>query len=164
MTIVNFYLLLVGGVGSIVLALPQFAQTKLPNVSTELDTLLFFFVGLTGAFTLIKLIRLRQAWHDSARAMNRIKEYYLKHFPELDEAFLWKPHSIPPPGKPWTITFFLSLLITIVDSVAIAIAVQSAGIRSSLGEYLPAILAGVLFFLWQWFVYLWQLPRQSAKA
>lgn len=154
----NLYLLLVGGVGSIGLAVSQFSETKTLNVPGEAYTLLFSLLGITGFFMVMKLVRLRQAWYESVRAMNTIKQYYLKCFPELDAAFLWKPNSIPSPGKPWTITFNFSLLIMILDSAAIGAAAQSLGIRSSLGEYAVAAFAAAVFFAWQLLYYFLQLP------
>ncbi len=154
----NLYLLLVGGVGSIALAASQFAEAKTLTVPGEAYTLLFLLLGITGFFMVMKLVRLRQAWYESVRAMNTIKSYYLKRFPDLDAAFLWKPNSIPSPGKPWTITFNFSLLIMILDSAAIGAAAQSLGIRSSLGEYTVAAFAGAVFLAWQLLYYFLQLP------
>ncbi|HEX9075260.1 MAG TPA: hypothetical protein VF932_05750, partial [Anaerolineae bacterium] len=114
-TIVNLYLLLVGGVGSLVLGLPQIlSDNRVPAttpISSNAYVLLFTLLGITGFFMLMKLVRLRQAWFESVRAMNQIKKFYLQRFPDLDGAFLWKAETIPAPGKPWTITFNLSVLV-----------------------------------------------------
>jgi hypothetical protein len=157
-TIVNLYLLLVGGVGSIAVALPQLASSRGFEVPRGAYALLFAMLGVIGFFTLMKLIRLRQAWYDSARAMNRIKEFYREKFPELERAFHWKTDTIPAPGKPWTITFNLALLIALVDSGAVAAATHFADIRLPGADYAAPLLAALLFLLWQLWFYFFQLP------
>ncbi|MBI4787918.1 MAG: hypothetical protein HY782_12825 [Chloroflexi bacterium] len=156
--IVNMYLLLVGGVGSIVLALSQSSPSGPFDVPPAAYSLLFALLALTGFFMLMKLVRLRQAWYESARAMNQIKRFYIEKFPELDAAFLWKPNTIPALGKPWTITFNLALLVMMLDSVAIAVAVHMTGIRVPQGDYVVDLFAAVVFFGWQLFYYFYQLP------
>lgn len=159
--IVNLYLLLVGGVGSIVVGLSQNTGARGLNLPPEAYTLLFGLLGITGFFMVMKLVRLRQAWYDSLRAMNTIKQFYIQHFPALDAAFHWRPDTIPALGKPWTITFNLCLLIMILDSAAIAVAAHTLGIRSSLGEYTVAAFAAIIFFAWQMLYYFYQLPHSN---
>ncbi len=118
--VVNLYLILVGGVGSLLLALPTLSQTGKVSLPTQAMGLFFVLIALLGFLTLFKLIRLRQAWHESARAMNLIKQYYIEHFPELDTAFYWQAKTIPRHDKPWTITFILSLMVILIDSVALS--------------------------------------------
>lgn len=161
--IMNLYLLLVGGVGSIVVGLSQ-SGAGATNLPRNAAALLFALLAITGFFVFMKLVRLRQAWFDSARAMNRIKQFYLDRFPDLDKAFLWKPNSIPARNKPWTITFNLCLLVAILDSVALAIAVNFLGVRSLI-EYLPEVLAAGIYFLWQLWFYFFQLrPHESENS
>ena len=153
--IMNLYLLLVGGVGSIVVGLSQ-SGSGVENSPRSAIALLFALLAVTGFFVFMKLVRLRQAWFDSVRAMNRIKQFYLDRFPDLDKAFLWKPDTIPARSKPWTITFNLCLLVAILDSVALAIAVNFLSLRTFI-EYLPEGSAAVMYFLWQLWFYFFQL-------
>jgi len=155
--IVNMYLLLAGGIGSVAAALAQFARG--PDLS-RIYALLFLILALIGFFTLMKLVRLRQAWHDSALTMNRIKDLYLARFPDLEKAFRWRTESIPAPGKPWTITFNLSLLVIILDSVALAVAVHFLEVRA-VGDYVVEVFAAVMYFLWQIWFYFFQLPLSN---
>ncbi len=157
-TIVNLYLILVGGVGSIVLGLPRGLDAP-PGAYA----LLFALLAVIGFFTLLKLIRLRQAWYESVRAMNTIKDFYLKHFTGLEPAFLWKVDSIPALGKPWTITFNLSILVMIIDCAALAVAVHFTGIRTSLGDYIVDVFAAIVFFLWQLWFYFFQLSGSTRQ-
>lgn len=156
-TVVNLYLLLVGGVGSIGVALPQLGPASSLNVPRLGYALLFAMLGIIGFFTVMKLVRLRQAWYDSVRTMSQIKDFYLEHFPALKPAFHWTTESIPPPGKPWTITFILALLIALIDCAAIAIAAHFTDQFLSNAD-MVGIFAALLFFLWQIWFYFYQLP------
>lgn len=127
--IVNLYLLLVGGVGSLLLAASSLSPGTL-DIPPRSLVLLFAVLGLLGALTLFKLIRLRQAWYESVRAMNTLKAYYLNAFPDLNAAFLWKAGTIPTPGKAWSITFILSLMVILLSSISFAIAMHFTGLRS----------------------------------
>ena len=159
-TVVNLYLLLVGGVGSIGIALPQLGLRSGFDVPHAAYVLLFTLLGLIGFFTVMKLVRLRQAWHDSARAMSQIKDFYLERFPELKPAFRWKTETIPVPGQPWTISFNLALLVALIDSTAIAVAVHFTDPWLANPD-MVAVFAGVLFLLWQIYFYFFQLPLSN---
>lgn len=133
-TVVNLYLLLVGGVGSVLAALAALNPSQQIEIPHNAFALAFALLGLIGFFTIFKLIRIRQAWYDSALEMNRIKEYYLAHFPDLEKAFAWRLATIPAQGKVWSITFILMLLVAVIDSSAMAIAAHLAlGTASNVG-------------------------------
>ncbi len=157
-TIVNLYLLLIGGVSSVALALPQLSKERGFDVPGGAYALLFGLLALLGFFTVMKLVRLRQAWYESVHAMNVIKKFYLERIPELEDALLWKTETIPAPGKPWTITFNLMLLIAIVDSVALGTAFHFTGLRFAFSDYAVDVFAAVMYFLWQIWFYFMQLP------
>jgi hypothetical protein len=118
-TMVNFYLLVAGVVASgVVTILKQ--DTRLPTVA---GTVLLWLLCAIGWVYLLGIIRLRQAWHDSAETMNQIKEFYIQHAEEfggqeLRKAFRWQAHTLPAPGKPWTIHFYSFMLISLLDSLA----------------------------------------------
>ncbi len=155
--VVNLYLFLVGGVGSLALTLPQLA-TPAVQIPKAGYALLFGLLALLGFFTVLKLVRLRQAWHDSALTMSCIKDFYLQKFPDLAPAFRWRTESIPAPGKPFTITFNLVLLVALVDSLLLAVAGNLVGVRVALGEYVIETFAALLYFAWQIWFYFYQLP------
>lgn len=156
-TVINLYLLLVGGVGSIIVGLGQSNDFSLPR---GVYAGVFALLGIVGFFILFQLIRLRQAWYDSVLTMNRIKDFYLEKFPGLADAFRWRTQTIPAPSKIGTITFNMALLVTIIDSVAMGIAAFLTGLRLANNEYAFAIFAGVLFFLWQIWFYFFQLGEK----
>jgi hypothetical protein len=152
--VVNLFLLLVGGVGSIALALPQLTPERSIQLPSAVFAVVFFLIGLLGLFTVFKLIRLRQAWHDSVLTMNRIKDFYLAHYPELAPAFRWRTETIPPPGLVWTITFDLAMLVALIDSLAVG------GGMFFLNLPLPApwaVAAALAFFGLQTWLYFWLL-------
>jgi len=156
-TVVNLYLLLVGGVGSVGIALPQLGSRSGFDLPRLGYALLFAMLGVIGFFTVIKLVRLRQAWYESVHAMNTIKKFYLDRFPALDAAFDWKVGTIPAPGKPWTITFNLSLLVPLVDCAALAVAAHFADHFLANADTV-GMFAAVVFFVWQIWFYFYQLP------
>ncbi len=156
-TVINLYLLLVGGVGSIIVGLGQSNDFSLPR---GVYAGVFALLGIVGFFILFQLIRLRQAWYDSVLTMNRIKDFYVERFPELANAFRWRTQTIPAPGKLGTITFNLALLVAIIDSVAMGVAVSFTNLRLANNEYAFALFAGGLFFLWQIWFYFFQLGEK----
>jgi membrane protein YdbS with pleckstrin-like domain len=153
--IMNLYLVLVGAVGSVTLALPQLGGAAVPR---EAYGVLLGAIALIGFFVLMTLVRLRQAWYDSALAMNRIKDFYRAKFPELDSALRWRTETIPPPGKLWTITFNLSLLVMLTDSISLGLAMYFVSPRLPFGEYTLFTFGAVVFLLWQLWFYFIQLP------
>jgi hypothetical protein len=142
--IVNLYLLLVGGVGSLLLAAAALIPGQRLDIPPRALSILFTVLGVLGALTLFKLIRLRQAWFDSVRAMNKIKDYYLGAFPELDDAFIWKTNTIPSLGKAWTITFILSAMVILLSGTSFAAAMHLAELRAGEAQVL---LDGIVFAL-----------------
>lgn len=139
--VVNLYLILVGGVGSALFALPALA-TRGVEVSREVFAAAFFLIGMLGWFSVLKLIRLRQAWHDSVLAMNRIKDFYVAYFPEIAPAFRWRTETIPVPGRLGTISFDLTMLVALLDSVAVGGGVHFLGL--SVAHVAAAVLLCLL--------------------
>jgi len=158
--ILNLYLLLVGGVGSILLSLGQANAVSLPR---DAYALIFLLLGVIGFFILFKMIRLRQAWYDSVRAMNQIKDFYIVQFPGLEKAFRWRTQTIPSPNKIWTITFGLSILVVIIDSVSVGVAAYFLGAHFSGNEYVVGIFATFIFFLWQIWFYFFELREDGRR-
>lgn len=154
--IVNLYLILLGGIGSLLLALPALAAGRALTFPPALFSAALLLLGLLGLFTIFKLIRLRQAWHDSVLAMNRIKDFYLAHYPDLRPAFHWRTESIPAPEKVGTITFNLAMLVAITDSVALGAGVYLLPLLQPAGWAIGAALA---FFAAQITAYFWLLSR-----
>lgn len=155
--IVNLYLILVGGVGSLLLALASLIDPDRLIIPGQTLTLILSILGILGILTLVKLVRLRQAWFESVRAMNSIKEYYLEQFPNLEPAFLWRTKTIPPLGKPWTITFVLSVMVIMLDSTAFAAAMHFLELRQGGAQLILDAIIFILAFGLQVLFYFYEL-------
>lgn len=92
----NLYLLLIGVLGSGLAAVYQLGG-GLKSYAGELSLALLVVAGLMGIAFFIKLIRLRQAWRESALAMTLIKEYYIREFSDSGavKAFYWRLKTLP---------------------------------------------------------------------
>ncbi len=118
-TMVNIYLIAAGVVTSGVLGVLA-GDAGLPPAA---GTVLLWLLCAIGWVYFLAIVRLRQAWHDSARAMNQIKDFYMQHAKgfepaALRTAFRWKTETLPEPDKPWTVFHYSVLLIALMDSVA----------------------------------------------
>ena len=164
--VVAHYLLLAAALGSAGLLLVQLDANRLPTVS-DIDSaigpaahmpglvfaLFFWSAGLAGFFTLLNLIRLRQAAHSSLRAMNRIKEFYVVRYPQLSEALSWRAETLPALNRVGSVTFNLALLVALSDSLAVGAGMTFIEIKSTVPGTAIAAGAALLAFLWQTLVY-----------
>jgi hypothetical protein len=161
-TMVNFYLLAFGVIATGVLAILS-RDSDLPQ---SIGTLLLWILCAVGWLYFLKIIRLRQAWHESAQAMNQIKEFYIQHDqhfkPEqLRSAFRWQAHTLPSPGKPWTVFFYSAVLIALLDSMAYVLGATLLDLnlshsipRVDLGLYLIFGIGFLTFHIWLYFAFL----------
>lgn len=163
MVIVNLYLVLVGGVGSLLLAATSLVPSERLDLPPRALSLLFFVLGLLGVLTLFKLVRLRQAWFDSVRVMNTIKDYYLHQFPELDAAFIWTTRTIPMPGRAWTITFILAAMVMLLSSLSFALALHFLELRGGDTQLLLDVICFFFALSVQILFYFFQLRNSSSK-
>jgi len=157
-TMINFYLLVAGILTSGTVALLA-GDVDLPPAVGAL--LLWLLCGI-GWIYFLSLVRLRQAWHDSAQVMNEVKEFYVRHVQdldpgELDGAFRWKKGSLPPAGQPWTIFFYSAALIGLLDSVAFVGGGALLDLQAVMARPWPALgslaLLGALLFAWHMWLY-----------
>ena len=162
-TVVNIFLLLVGGVATVVST--AFETNSSLVLSPNILAGIFLALALVGFSFVFKLIRLRQAWRESTVAMNVIKDHYIRAHPSLAAAFRWRTGTIPAAGKPWSITFNLSLLIVILDSISLSAAVYfarksaaPAGARPWPLFYAPEVLAFCAFVYLQERFYAFHMP------
>ena len=91
--VASFYFVSVGSIVAAILG-TQFAKDNLKSVSVAFS-ILFFVLTLLGTLTIAQLARLRAAWHESIEAMNQIKDFYIKKFPDTEPAFKWRIKTIP---------------------------------------------------------------------
>lgn len=157
-TMVNYYLLAAGLLATGVLGF----LGKDSLIPVEAATLLLWLVCGVGWIYFLSIIRLRQAWHESAGAMNQIKDFYIRHVKELspDEfstAFRWRSHTLPDPDKAWTVFFYSAMLIAFLNTVcyfggAVLLRIKQP---SGFDPRLLAVLAGLglIYFFFQVWLY-----------
>jgi hypothetical protein len=163
----TFYVLTVGSFLAAMLGL----QTNIlqPQFIYLAFTILFAILGLNAALTLLQLVRLRQAWYDSALALNQIKTYYAEQLVEshLHDAFRWGSHTLPARFKPWSVSFLLALQVTILGGAAAGATVVFAGYAfiNRPNEWLWIMAAFIGFVYTADLIALyWYLLREKAEA
>jgi hypothetical protein len=121
-TMLNFYIGICTAVGSVCVAIITSNQSEIARLGLAGLCVLTSVVG--GIFLAI-MIRLRQAWHESIKALNKLKQYVISQsqIPALSQAFLWNTTTIPTRNKLWTIHFYSSLLVIMLSSVYLGVGV-----------------------------------------
>lgn len=118
---------------------------------------LFFLLTLLGFLTILQLARLRLAWHDSAKTMNRIKEYYSAHFKQfkLEMAFRWRTDTLPDKYKPFSISFIQAFEVALLSGFIFGAAAYYFQVGIGYTRCLWAITfsLGTLVFLLELFLY-----------
>ncbi len=154
--VTSFYFVSVGSFVAAIIGTQLEAQSK--TVSFAFFAL-FLVLTFMGALTIAQLARLRAAWHESVEAMNQIKDYYIKHHPEIEPAFKWRGSSIPKTNKPYSIANLIAVEVAMLSSLT-----TGAGtyfLLSYLGEVtwvgwlivLASIVLGY-FAQWAWYLHL----------
>jgi hypothetical protein len=178
-TVVNFYLLLVGAVLSVVLALLGASGTGVAAGVTELPggvqpyagTLLLWALCVVGLLYLLQIIRLRQAWYDSVRTMNQIKAFYIERVArfspqEFSQAFRWRRETLPKAEKMWTISFFSAELIALLNGLVYVVGGLLLAGGIGLQDGWPWVLSGLALlglvqFIFSLYMYVLFLKRNA---
>jgi hypothetical protein len=169
-TLVNFYLLAAGVAASAAAAILGGDLVRLRGPGA---VLLWVLCGI-GWLYFLAIIRLRQAWHDSARAMNQIKEFYIQHAKDFEPdvlraAFRWKAASLPRPEKAWTVFFYSAMIVSFIDSVAYVGGGVLLGLDEAFALPLPVAVViaalGLIFFAFHvWLYSAFLKPRPDAAG
>ncbi len=117
LTLVNFYLGLYAAVGTISFGLKDIVGNKL----NDYIPLGFLFLTLISYVFILFMVRLRQAWIESVRIMNKIKNYFFIENPHLLNYIVWTEATIPKAEKFNTLNFFSALLISALGSLALGL-------------------------------------------
>lgn len=149
--VASFYFVSVGSIVAAILG-TQFATDNLKGVSLAFSVL-FIFLTVLGALTLAQLARLRAAWHESVQAMDQLKEFYIKHHPDIEPAFKWRGKTIPPTDKPFSIANLIAFEVTILGALTTAVSMYF--ILFTFGDIMPwgwalSIISFVIGFWGQW--------------
>jgi hypothetical protein len=124
---VNYFLIISGIflfiIGSQFLARTDDLALQLINAKTAASMLVIasIAINIIGWIYFMHLIRLRQAWCDSAAAMNQIKDFYIGNGRVPDElaksAFLWDNKVTPKPGKKSNVSYYSAMLISFISAI-----------------------------------------------
>ena len=125
-TMINYFLLSTGVIfAALGVLISKEGGWDLPYRNQILVGLSLLFNAI-GWVYFMQIIRLRQAWCESARAMNHIKEFFARHcdfpYPVARQAFRWRPETIPAAAKKFTVFYFSALLIALISASAIFLA------------------------------------------
>lgn len=159
--VTNFYLVTLVGFIAALLG-TQMDNLMVPQVYWAFAAL-FVVLFLVSTLTLLQLIRLREAWFESVKAMNAIKAYYEVSLPELklDTAFRWKTATIPEQYKPWSVGFLLALQVAVLGGASAGAAVVFFGLTQGAWAWGWAVVVMLAAAAGQMVLY-WVLLRQRS--
>ena len=111
----SFYLI---AVGSLVAALFGTQYVNPEHISkTDVNLMftgLFVLLTLLGASTVLQLARLRAAWHESALAMNQLKDYMMNENKGLVKAFRWTTSTLPSKYKKDSVSYYQAVEVALI--------------------------------------------------
>ena len=84
---------------------------------------IFSLLTVLGLITVLQLVRLRQAWLESVRAMNQIKERLIADDPALAAYFRWRDATIPAAFKWRSFGFLQAVSVALLSGLALGAAV-----------------------------------------
>jgi hypothetical protein len=118
-----------------------------------LFVVIFGLLAVLGLLTVLQLARLRQAWLESVRAMNQIKERLIAGDPSLAEYFRWRTSTIPAAFKRSSFGFLQAISVALLSGLALGAAVAFAALaRGAAGVpwplSLPAAVVAAAGILW----------------
>lgn len=107
---------------------------------------IFGLLSVLGLITILQLVRLRQAWLESVRAMNQIKAKVVAEQPELAGYFRWTAESVPPAFKAWSFGFFQAVSVSLLSGLAMGAAVAFGALasRSAVVPWAASLGAGLV--------------------
>lgn len=152
----SFYLI---AVGSLLAALfgTQFFDPSSPSQTVNLMfSGLFALLMLLGASTVMQLARLRAAWHESALAMNQLKDYMMGVNPGLSKAFRWKTSTLPSKYKKDSVSYYQAREVALISGLMFGAAMfflQRAFVQIGLFHWILSAISGVLTIYLQLYIY-----------
>lgn len=160
--VTNFYLVTIGSFVAAVFGL-QVEAFQVAQVYASFG-ILFAVLSAAGLLTLLQLVRLREAWFESAGAMNRLKRYYIARVERRDlaEAFAWM--TLPPRYKPRSIAHMLAVQVALLAGVASGASLIFFGLALGRWLLLPAFLLGIVAIYGQMRYYRTRLERSERQA
>jgi hypothetical protein len=90
--------------------------------------IIFALLSALGLITVLQLARLRQAWLESVRAMNQIKEQLIAADTALADYFRWRNDTIPAAFKRRSFGFLQAVSVALLSGLALGAAVAFAAL------------------------------------
>ncbi len=155
----SFYLIAVGSLLAGLFSTQLFNQRFHPQFVAFSFSGLFLVLTLLGTLTILQLARLRAAWVDSARAMNRIKDHWLRYATDknLNEAFLWETASLPPKFKFNSVSYYQTLEVALISGITFGSAASffqvGMNFHNPLANWTVTLLSGLLVSILQLILY-----------
>ncbi|MBP6016927.1 MAG: hypothetical protein KA586_09415 [Candidatus Promineofilum sp.] len=107
---------------------------------------IFSLLAVLGLITVLQLVRLRQAWLESARAMNQIKARLIADDPALAAYFRWRDETLPAAFKWRSFGFLQAVSVALLSGLAVGAAVAFGALAG--GEvvvpWLPSLSSAAL--------------------
>ena len=131
-------------VGSLVAAIFGAQQWGLEPASSLVLAGLFLVLTILGWLTVKQLARLREAWRESARTMNKIKDFYTERFEDmkLREAFRWRSDTIPNKYKTDSVSYYTAIEVSMLSALTFGAFVFFL-LRGLGVEFLPWLFAAL---------------------
>lgn len=152
----SFYLIAVGSLLAALFGTQLFDPEKFTQTVKLMFSGVFILLTFLGASTVMQLAQLRSAWHESARAMNQLKDFAMKQNPELADAFRWKTSTIPDRYKKGSVSYYQALEVSLIGGLMFGAAVfflQQAFFPASPLTWTICGLLGALAVLAQMTIY-----------
>jgi len=152
----SFYLIAVGSLLAAVFG-TQFFDPYSPSQTVNLMfSGLFTLLMLLGASTVMQLARLRAAWHESALAMNQLKDYMMSVNQSLAKAFRWKTSTLPSKYKRDSVSYYQAREVALISGLMFGAAIfflQRAFLPIGLLQWIISALSGVATIYLQLYLY-----------
>ena len=101
-------------------------SVQVPGVNTSqiyyTFVVIFVLLSVLGLITILELVRLRQAWLESVRAMNQIKEETIARDPEMAGYFRWRMDTVPPAFKLRSFGFLQAVSVALLSGLSLGAA------------------------------------------
>lgn len=158
-TMVNYFIIITGVFLTIIGG--KFFGTEVILSSPKylsIITAACIIINFVGWIYFLHIVRLRQAWCDSAAAMNQIKEFFVVNGRVPDDiarsAFLWDLKTIPRAGKKSNVSYYSATLISFLSTVVLLFASWVQSPEADAGTIsLFSSLFGLYHFIFQMFCY-----------
>ncbi len=165
----SFYLV---AVGSLVAALFS-TQLLEKNVDARLIPwafcVLFFILTALGTLTILQLARLRVSWHDSMRAMNQLKDYWIQQSSarNLRQAFRWDASTLPHKFKVQSVSYYQAIEVALLSGLTFGAGAyflqQAVSYTCRLCNWAYSFAFGLLVFLLELLLYRRALGDEHAS-